>query len=230
MDTDRLIQTLVDTAAPVRPLPHPWVRSLLWLTIAIPYMALVVLVMSPRGDLAVKLTETRFLVEQFGALATGIAAAIAAFATTIPGYSRKVLLLPMLPLAVWLGALGQGCVSTLLRVGSNGLTLQPDWFCFPAIVLVGAIPAVTMVVMLRRGAPLMPCTTVTLGAMAAAGLGNFGLRFFHPQDASLMVLVWQFGSVFILAALSGCMGRYVLNWRTVIVPAPKLTSVEQRKS
>ena len=215
MDTDRLIQTLIDTAKPVRPLQRPWVRSALWLAIAIPYIALVVYVMSPRADLIAKLTETRYLFEQFAALATGIAAAIAAFASIIPGYSRKVLLLPVLPLAAWLGALGQGCISAWLQFGVNALTLQPDWFCFPAIVLVGAIPAVSMVTMLRRGAPLMPCTTVALGGLAAAGLGNFGLRFFHPQDASLMVLVWQFGSVFILAALSACVGRYVLNWQSL---------------
>ena len=222
MNTDRLIQTLAETAQPVRPLPRPWIRSAIWLAIAIPYIALVVYVMSPRVDLIAKVTEARFLMEQFAALATGIAAAVAAFATTIPGYSRKVLLLPVLPLAAWLGFLGQGCVSAWMQFSPNGLSLQPDWFCFPAIVLVGAIPAVAMVVMLGRGAPLMPCTTVTLGGLAAAGLGNFGLRLFHPQDASLMVLVWQFGSVFILAALAGVTGRYVLNWRSVIGTAPKL--------
>lgn len=220
MDTDRLIQTLADTARPVHPLPRPWVRSVLWLAIAMPYMALVVYVMSPRADLMVKIAEERYLIEQFAALATGVAAAIAAFATTIPGYDRKVLFLPVLPLAAWLGALGQGCVSAWIQVGLRGLTFQPDWFCLPAIVLVGAIPAVAMVAMLRRGAPLMPCTTVALGGLAAAGLGNFGLRLFHPQDASLMVLFWQFGSVFILAALAASLGRYVLNWRSLgeVVP------------
>jgi hypothetical protein len=182
--------------------------------------------MSPRADLMIKIGEARYLSEQFAALATGIAAAIAAFASTIPGYSRKVLLLPILPLAAWLSVLGQGCVSTWIQLGPDGLTLQPDWFCFPAIVLVGAIPAIAMVAMLRRGAPLMPCTTVALGGLAAAGLGNFGLRLFHPQDASLMVLVWQFGSVFILAALAGCLGRYVLNWRSIIGAAPQLTTIE----
>jgi len=226
MDTDRLIQTLVDTAQPVRPLSRPWIRCALWLAIAIPYVGLVVYVMSPRVDLVVKMTEARFLIEQSAALATGIAAAVAAFATTIPGYSRKILFLPALPLAAWLGVLGQGCVSAWIQSGLAGLSLQPSWFCFPAIVLVGAMPAVAMVVMLRRGAPLMPCTTVALGGLAAAGLGNFGLRLFHPQDASLTVLVWQFGSVFILAALAGCMGRYVLNWRSVIVTAPKPTTIE----
>jgi len=226
MDTEKLIQTLAEIAQPVRPLPRPWMRSANWLAIAIPYIALVVYVMSPRADLISKLTEARYLIEQIAALATGIAAAIAAFATTIPGYSRKVLFLPVPPLAVWLGVLGQGCVSALMQFGLSGLSLQPDWFCFPAIVLVGAIPAVAMVAMLRRGAPLMPCTTVALGGLAAAGLGNFGLRLFHPQDASLMVLVWQFGSVFILAAFAGCMGRYILNWRSLIGTAPKLTTVE----
>jgi hypothetical protein len=225
MQTERLIQTLVDTAKPVQPLPRPWIRSVWWLAIAIPYMALVVYVMSPRTDLMAKVTEARFLFEQFAALATGIASAFAAFASTIPGYSRKVLLFPVPPLAAWLGALGQGCISTWIQLGSSGLTLQPDWFCFPAIVLVGAIPAVAMVVMLRRGAPLMPCTTVALGGLAAAGLGNFGLRLFHPQDASLMVLVWQVGSVFILAAISACLGRYVLNWRSLTEIA-----VDQRQS
>jgi hypothetical protein len=46
-----------------------------------------------------------------------------------------------------------------------------------------------------RGAPLSPRITPALGALAAAALGNFGLRVFHPADASLMVLIWHFGGV-----------------------------------
>ena len=45
-----------------------------------------------------------------------------------------------------------------------------------------------------------------------------------------MVLVWQFGSVFILTAVSGCMGRYILNWRSLIATAPSLASIKQHKS
>ncbi len=199
----------------MRPLASPWTRTVLWLAIAVPYMALVIIVISPRAGLLVKVTEALFLIEQIAALTTGIAAAIAAFTSTIPGYSRKVLLLPALPLAVWMGSLGEGCVETLMRLGPDGLSLRPDWFCLPAIVLVGAIPAVAMVIMLRRGAPLFPYLSAGLGALAAAGLGNFGLRLFHPQDASLMVLVWQFGSVFILTVLGCCAGRNILNWRSL---------------
>jgi len=122
----------------------------------------------------------------------------------------------MLPVAIWLGSLGQGCVQDWIRFGPDGISLQPDWFCFPAIVLVGAVPAIAIAVMLRRGAPLTPHMTTALGGLAAAGLGDFGLRLFHSQDASLMVLVWQVGTVCILTVAAAWAGRYLLNWRPII--------------
>jgi hypothetical protein len=218
-DTEKLIERLAEAAEPVRPLSHPWMRTAAWLLVAIPYVALVVLVVSPRADLLTKALEWRYLVEQLAALATGITAAIAAFATVIPGYDRKFLFLPALPLAIWLGSLGEGCVQDWIRFGPDGVSLQPDWFCFPAIVLVGAVPAIAIAVMLRRGAPLTPHVTAALGGLAAAGLGNFGLRLFHSQDASLMVLVWQVGTVFILTAMAAWAGRYLLNWRSITATA-----------
>jgi len=77
--------------------------------------------------------------------------------------------------------------------------------------------------MLRRGAPLTPHLMTALGGLAAAGLGNFGLRLFHEQDASLTVLVWQFGTVFMLSALAGWAGHYLLNWRSI-------TGITRRKA
>jgi hypothetical protein len=221
METDRFIQILADTAAPVRPLAPPWARMAVWLAVAVSYIALVVYVVSPRPDLLAKLGEVRYLVEQLAALATGVSAGLAAFATTVPGRSPRVALFPVLPLALWLGSLTQGCVQAWVQLGASGLSLEPDWLCFPAIVLVGAVPAITMAVMLRRGAPLTPHVSTALGGLAAAALGNFGLRLFHPQDASLMVLVWQVGTVFILTAASASAGRFLLSWRSVTGAAPK---------
>jgi hypothetical protein len=225
MDTEKLIGRLAEVVEPVRPLPRPWIRAAAWLLVAIPYVGLVVLVVSPRADLISKASEWRYVVEQVAALATGVTAATAAFATVIPGYDRKLLFLPVLPLAIWLGSLGQGCVQASIELGPAGLSLQPDWFCFPAIVLVGAVPAIAMAVMLRRGAPLTPHMTTALGGLAAAGLGNFGLRLFHPQDASLMVLVWQMGTVFILTAMAAWAGHYLLNWRSMIGIARRRVAV-----
>lgn len=213
MQTDDLIKRLSGYVEPVDLLPSPSVRLALWLAITVPSVAVVVLFMGPRDDLARMLGETRFQVEQAGALATALAAAFAAFSAVIPGRSKWPLLLPALPLAVWLGSLGQDCVRILLMTGPAGLRIEWDWVCLPAIAVVGAIPALAIVVMLRQGAPVMPCIAVALGALAAAALGNFGLRLFHAQDASLMVLVWQFGAVVFLTAIAGFAGRYILPWR-----------------
>jgi hypothetical protein len=216
MNTDELIDHLATSCKPLQPLPSPWIRALIWLALAAPYVALLVLFMSPRSDLMAKLGDPRFLIEQAAALLTGVTAAAAALATTIPGLDRRIALFPLLPLAVWLGTIGQGCISDWISFGPGGLTLQPDWQCFPAIVLVGAAPAAIIAVMLRRGAPLSPHLSTALGGLAAAGLGNFGLRFFHAQDASLMVLVWQFGTVFVLTAAAAWAGRHLLSWPLLV--------------
>lgn len=213
MRTEDLIDRLSADAAPVRPLASPLHRLTLWLCMAVPAVAMVVVVMSPRPDLGLKFVEPRYLVEQGAALATALLAAFAAFSAGVPGHSRWVLAWPLVPLGLWLASLGEGCVTAWLRLGADGLELRPDWVCFPAIAMTGAVPGAAMVAMIRRGAPLMPRATVALGALAAAALGNVGLRLFHLEDASLMILVWQFGTVAALSLLGGGLGGRVLRWR-----------------
>lgn len=214
MDTDRIIARLAQDA-PVRRLPGPAARAALWMSAASISVGAVVYAMSLRPDVGIKLSDARFVIEQLAALLTAGAAAVAAFATTIPGRSRAWIALPAIPLAVWLACIGVGCVSELLN-GSAGFV--SDWQCFPAIAMVGAIPAIAMVAMLRAGAPLLPRTTVALGGLAAAAMGDFGLRLFHPADGGWMVLVWQMGSVAILVWLAGRAGPRLLRWRHLQEP------------
>ena len=192
------------------------------LAVSIPYVSVIVFVLTPRHDLVLKLGEIRYLVEQIAAFAVAIGAASAAFASTVPGYDRKFLFFPLVPLTLWLGTLGHGCMQDWLHLGPDGLTIRPDWICLPVIALIGAVPAITISAMLRRGAPLTPHLSSALGGLGAAGLGSFGLRLAESQDASMMVLVWQVGSVFILsalAALAASAGRYLLSWRSITGPS-----------
>ena len=215
METSELIRHLATGAAPVHRLLPPWLRTALWLAISLPYVTAVVVMKPAAIDFLGKI-DARFAVEQTAILATALTAAIAAFASVIPGHHRKIYLLPLLPLAVWLASLGQGCASDWLRFGADGLQVRPDWECAPAAIFIGIIPAIAMVVMLRRGAPLAPRVSVALGALAVAALGNFGLRIFHIGDVSIMVLVWHFGGLALISVLAGRIGRHVLNWRFVM--------------
>lgn len=215
METDHLIARLSAAAAPVQRLPSPLGCLAIWLALSVPYMALIVILMSPRADLGAKLLDATFAIEQSAALATGILAALAAFSSVVPGLSRRLLVLAVISWAIWFASVGVGCLKDAINVGVYELSFSFDLICLPATTLVGFVPAVVMVYLLRRGAPLYPYLSAFLGGLAAAGLGNFGLRLFHPQDASLMVLVWQLGSVMLLTVAFGLAGPKLLSWSRV---------------
>ena len=159
------------------------------------------------------LGDPRMAVEEAATLATAIFAALAAFQSTVPGASRRWFWVPVATLAVWLAAVGTGCVDDYIHLGMDGLTVRFDGDCMLPTVLIGIAPAVLIVAMLRRGAPLMPRLTLMLAGLAVAALANFGLVLFHVGDVSIMVLVWHFGFVVALSAVAGWLGPVMLGWR-----------------
>lgn len=215
-DTETLIRELAGRTSPVRPLARPWVRAAAWLAIAVPSALLVVVMMSVHGDWVSRLLMPRVLSEEAFALATGVFAAVAAFASVVPGYDRKVLFLPLVPLALWLGGLGQSSVREWLQLASDGFSLRSEWVCLPGTIMAGAVPAIAMAVMLRRGAPLTPRLSALLGGLAAAGLGNLGVCVTHHAYGNVLVLVWHVSIVVVVTMIVGSAGRYVLNWRSLV--------------
>jgi hypothetical protein len=213
LDTDALIQRLSEDGAPVSRLRPPWLRALCWLALGLPPAIAVVLLHGLAVNIATVAAEPRMLIEEGAILATALLAALAAFMSTVPGGDRRWLFAPIVPLVIWLATLGEGCVADYLRLGPAGLSIRFDGGCFPPMVLIGVVPTIAMVIMLRRGAPLMPRVTLALGALAIAALANFGLQLFHVGDVSIMVLVWHFGLVVVVAALAGWLGPRVLAWR-----------------
>src|SRR5262249_44971713 len=147
----------------------------IWSIPSLAYVGIFVLIMPVRHDSSAAFRDHLFLVELAAAFATGLAAAIAAFTTIVPGYSRYWVALPAAPLVIWLASLGPGCAQQLNQFGIEGLPLRHSPWCVPFIVLFGTLPAVLATVMLRRGAPLTPCLTAALGGLAAAGLANVGV-------------------------------------------------------
>lgn len=213
MHTDKFIKLLAADLQPVRPLRPPWTRAVLWLGIALLYVAAVVWSKLMMVDPSQVGGDARFMVEQVATLATALTAAIAAFCSVIPGFDRRVLLMPFAPLGLWLASVGHGCVQDWLRLGADGLSIRPDWDCLPMATIIGIVPAAAIVAMLRKGAPLYPRLTLALAALAVASVANFGLQFAHVSDASIMVLAWHLGAAAVLSALGGWLGERVLGWR-----------------
>jgi hypothetical protein len=157
------------------------------------------------ADTSQIIADARFVIEQAATLATAFTAALAAFCSLIPGFDRRILLLPLASLAVWIASVGQGCVQDWLRLGADGLIIRPDWDCLPSAAVIGIVPAAVLVVMLRKGAPLRPRLTLALAALAVASVANFGMQFAHFRDASIMVLAWHLGAAAVFACDGDCL-------------------------
>jgi hypothetical protein len=213
-DTETLIRELAGRTSPVRPLARPWVRAAAWLGIALPSALLVVVMMSVHGGWVSRLLLPRVVGEEAFALATGILAAIAAFTSVVPGYNRRVLFLPLVPLVLWLGGLGQSSVRDWLQLTFHGFSMRTEWVCLPATIMAGAVPAIAMAVMLRRGAPLTPRLSALLGGLAAAGLGSLGVCVTHHAYGNVLVLVWHVSIVLALTVIVGSAGRRLLSWQS----------------
>jgi hypothetical protein len=212
MNTEGLIAALTENLEPVRPLRQPWLRTGLWTAGATLYLVVLALVMSPRSDLGARMRDLPFLIEQAAALFTGIAAAAAAFGTVVPGHRRGTVRLAVVFAGTWIAIVGIGALREVRSIGLEVLLLQADWGCVRTVLIGAAVPGAAMAAMLRRGARLTPHLTAALGGLAAAGLGNLGICFFHPHSTSLVVLVWHCGTVVILAALAGIAGGQLLRW------------------
>jgi hypothetical protein len=217
MKTVDLIQSLAAQAAPVRPLRPPSVRLLLWFALAVPAVTIVVLSMGVRGDLSIRLAEPMFLTRLFASLATAAFAALAGLILGIPGRSRAWAAAPLLPLALWLGSLGQQCLLELRGEAETELLVMPHLHCLPDITVMMALPTVAMVLMILRGAGFHQRLELALGGLAAAALSNTALSLAHPDDAGVLVLLLQ---MVVVAALALGMGQGGAR-RDVALTAPK---------
>ena len=211
MDTDRLIRALSENVEPVEVLDPPSVRAAWWACAAGMYLVVLIVVVPPGVNPGSRLQDVRFLMEQSAALLTGVTAAFAALASSVPGSRRNVVWLPIASALIWITLVGVG---VLQDVHVSRVVLQTDWRCVPATLIGATIPAAAIGLMLRRGVPLTPRVTAALAALAATGVGNIGICFFHPHSSRLAVLVWHCGTVLVVAALAGMMGGQSWRWPT----------------
>lgn len=211
METEQLIRSLARDAEPVGRLSHPAWRTMAWALLSVAYVALVVAAVGVRPDITEKLQDPRFVIEVAAALLTSVMAAAAAFCAGCPGRPLWERFAPLPFLIVWLASLGEGCWRQWVQISAEG-RLQFDLMCLGAIFALGLLPAMLIFAMIRRGAPIAPMSTTGLATLAATALAATALRLFHPQDVSLMLLVWQFGSVIFLAGAGFFLGHRVLHW------------------
>lgn len=203
-DSSSLIEGLVADLKPVPRHYRPGMRTIFVLAIAVPLFGARALLHGLRPDLGASLGEPRFDVEMAACVLTGLAAIYAAFWAALPDAPKRILLLPMVPLTLWLLTLGYGCIDELLE--SGGAAIGNGLYCVRNIFGLSVIPMAIMLIMLRRVPAFRPGLAVSLAALGIASLACASLDTFHSVDGSVMVLVWQIGTIGALAALARLIG------------------------
>jgi len=212
MKTPDLIDTLVDCAIPVRRLRPPLVRAALWLLIAALVLMVLAVAHGVRPDLVERLRQPLFAVGMFGALATGVLAAVASFKVSLPDTSRSWLLLPLPALILWVSTIGYGCLTDWVSMGPDGVRMGEAVRCFATLLLTSAPLSVAMLVMVRYSAFLRPTAVCMSGGLAVAATTSFALSLLHDLDATIMILIWNLGSAVLIAGLASVFGRSLLAW------------------
>jgi hypothetical protein len=209
MKTDDVIEQLATDLTPVRALRPPGLRASGWISGAVFYLAILTML---RPGFAFDLDEgavTFVLIQALGAFA-GVLAAIAAFASVVPGLrSRATIWAPIVAIG-WLAVMAASAWNAAESPAI--LSAQHEWMCV-AVILVGGAPLVVALwLMLRRGSPMSPVRTGLLAALAGGLLANFGACVSIPHAADLITLVWHGGAVLALVLVCIAGARLVLRW------------------
>ena len=207
--TEELIGSLAQGLAPVRPLPPPVVRALVWLSVAGLLVAGAVLQWAPLGVFMTRNAEPRLAVENAAALLTGITAIISAFYLSLPDRSSGWRYVPLPPLLLWIATSGLGCLNYGFGLGPPGDRLGESTHCFAFIVAVSVPLAVLFYAVLRRARPLEPLPVALTAALGVAALAAFVLQFFHPFDTTAIDLILH------LAAVGAVVGIAALTRRVL---------------
>ena len=205
--TEHVIERLVADAQPVRRLRPPTRRAALWLLAVAAIAAGAILVFSDLGVMADRLRDPKLQVEMVATLLTGIAAVVASFHLSLPDRSPAWALLPLPFLAVWIASSGYACWRHWISFGPGGFELGESAHCLRFMLAISIPLGVSLLLLLRRAAPLTPVRVAAIGGLGIGGIAAFILQFFHPFDVTFMDLAVHLGSVAIVVAVASLVER-----------------------
>lgn len=207
---DDLVERLAGGLAPVRRLPAPALRALVWLGAAVA-IGLALMPMADMEGLRARMATPDLRFAALGAGLTAVAAALAAFQVSVPGRSLRWAWLPLPPAILWVGASGLGCLRSVVAPGANLPDGHDMQHCFTFLVCVSLPLSILLVLMLRRACPLHPTLTAMLGGLAASAAAAVLLVPFHPHDATATDLATHLVAVIAIVWANALAGGRLLG-------------------
>ncbi len=200
MRTDELIADLAGRAAPVRPLPPPAARTLVWFTLALASAGLGFAVFGIRPGIDVLFGTPDFVFSGLLAILTALFGIFGALVLAIPGAERTAAprVTTVTALVLWIGLL----VWTVALAGT-GLSGVSHWYvCFVRVAAIALIPGIGILVMLNRAMPVRHRWAGGLALTGATAIGALAIQFICPIPDAAHALVGHLAPV-LCAGLAG---------------------------
>ena len=200
MSHERLIATLASQAAPVQPLPAPRVRMARWLVLAAVAVGLAIAWRGLRANLAAALSDPTFIVTNLLILTVALSSAWLALTLAVPGALRspRARWLPVAGLGAWAAILIQQ-VATTGQIASALMTEQVVAGCMFKTYGIAIGPALVILLLAQRAAPLDWRWTAGLASLSALAFGVLGTELICPITGYAHLFNWHFLPVAVMA-------------------------------
>jgi hypothetical protein len=204
---DRLIEGLASDLRPVRPLPSPARRAMIWLGFVIAAGLLLSLIADLPAFMRRLMASPDMWMAMLGSALTALLAAIAAFKLSLPDSARAWAWLPLPAVVLWIAASGVGCLRNFVLPGTYVPPMGETMECLAIIVALSVPFSLLMFAMLREAFSLLPALTATIAGLAVAVGSATLLNLFHPFDAAVLDLLVHAFAVALVIVVSRVYGR-----------------------
>lgn len=209
--TEELIAQLAAQAGPVRRAWPPAARAGAWLATAVAIVAVLALLHGTRADLPTRLGEAQYCLGIAAAFATGGLGALAACLLSLPDRSRWWLLLPLPTALLWLSTITYGCLAHWVAMDAVVVVPGEGARCLTTLAISSLPLSAGLFWVLRRSARLRPWGALAAASVAVGAMTAAALNVLHAYDASIFVLVWNFGAAGVVALVDAALGRALLR-------------------
>jgi hypothetical protein len=210
MNTEDLVVRLAREAAPVTPLHPPAVRLLRWLALTAACGVLGLVIYGLRADSATMTERPGFVRDVALGLVVLLAGGSAALVLAVPGAERR-------GAARWAAAAGPAVwillVWSAVAEQGQGFTDMRHWpICAVRILSVALVPAIALILMVRRAAPLRPAWASGLAVAAATAGGALAIQLTCPIVDPGHVLLGHVAPVATFGALAAVCRAGLGDW------------------
>jgi hypothetical protein len=199
---ERLIATLASQATPVKPLPAPPVRMARWTLCAVVAIGIAIAWRGLRANLPDALADPTFIVTNLLILIVAVSASWLAMTMAVPGALRSASA-RWIPIA-GLGAWGAILIQQVATTGSLSALVAEKVVagCMFKTYGIAIGPALVIILLAQRAAPLDWRWTAGLASLAALAFGVLGTELICPITGYAHLFDWHFLPVALMAAVA----------------------------